>query len=167
MIRLLAEHDLQAWKDIRLESLQCNPESFLESPEEFLQKSDEQILQQLSRNHIFGYFDAKGRIQSTIGFMVDAPKRLQHKGVLWAVYTRAEQRRTGISTQLLHEVVAHARTQNVTQIHLTVWAENVAAIAYYKKHGFSIYGTEHGAICIDGRSIDDHLMVKMLVKPDA
>ena len=51
-----------------------------------------------------------------------------------------------------------ARTQ-VLQVHLAVTASNGAAVALYEHLGFIRYGTEPRALKVNGRYLDEHLMV--------
>ena len=160
MISLLTSDDLAAWKEIRLESLERCPTAFLETPEHFLAKTDEQHFARFKSNDILGFKDAQGALLGTVGFYVELEERMQHRGQLWAVYVRPPHRGKGIASALMEAVMAHAKTK-VSQVHLSVETENHSAIALYKKHGFTIYGTEPKAVCVNGKYYDDHLMVRI------
>jgi RimJ/RimL family protein N-acetyltransferase len=58
-------------------------------------------------------------------------------------------------------VLAHGR-QHVELIQLGVATDNVAARQLYVSMGFEPYGIESRALQVDGRYVDEVLMVKML-----
>ena len=59
---------------------------------------------------------------------------------------------------MVEQVLARARTR-VEQVHLAVTANNAAAVALYEHLGFVRYGTEPRALRVNGRDLDEHLMV--------
>ena len=81
-----------------------------------------------------------------------------HRGNIWGVYVQPAARGRGVSRALLTEILSHARTQ-VKQVHLSVVTDNVAALALYERLGFTTYGTEPRSLFVDGRYLDEHLMV--------
>ena len=55
-------------------------------------------------------------------------------------------------------VFERARTE-VQQVHLAATATNAAAVALYESLGFERYGTEPRALYVNGRYLDEYLMV--------
>ena len=55
----------------------------------------------------------------------------------------------------------HAR-HHVLQVHLGVAADNLPALRLYRQAGFELYGTDPRFMKVDGRYIDEHLMVRFL-----
>ena len=45
------------------------------------------------------------------------------------------------------------------QVHLSVVTENESARRLYEALGFTIYGTEPRSLFVDGRYLDEHMMV--------
>ena len=72
-------------------------------------------------------------------------------------------RGTGCALELIETAVDQARDE-VLQLHLGVGAHNKPAIRLYEKAGFSIYGTEPRSLNVNGRYVDEHLMVRFLDK---
>jgi putative acetyltransferase len=53
---------------------------------------------------------------------------------------------------------------NVTRLELTVYTDNAAAIALYRKHGFQVEGTHVAYALRDGRYVDAHCMARVKAK---
>lgn len=159
-IRQLTIDDWQAWKYLRLLALADIPEAFGSSYEEELLWSDEQFIQNLKNNIIFGAF-VQSKMVGTAAFFKMNLIKTKHKGVIWGMYIQQEYREKGFASELLKVIVAHANSQ-VAQLQLTVVTTNIAGIHLYQKFGFQIYGTEHRALKINDRFYDEYLMYKEL-----
>ena len=109
---------------------------------------------------MFGTFDGE-RQTGLVAFRQSEGLKAAHRGDLVQMYVRPEARGTGCAMALVEQVLAHA-TPLVEQVHLTVSADNAPAIRLYEKAGFTTYGTEPRALKVDGRYIDEHLMVRFL-----
>ncbi|WP_107668048.1 N-acetyltransferase [Cyanothece sp. BG0011] len=48
-----------------------------------------------------------------------------------------DYRKQGIGTQLINEVKNQAKKQNISLLTLNVWSDNMTAIEFYKRQGFS------------------------------
>jgi RimJ/RimL family protein N-acetyltransferase len=70
-------------------------------------------------------------------------------------------RGTGAALALMEAAVEHARGE-VLQVHLMVGAHNEPATRLYEKAGFTRYGTDPRALYVNGRYIDEHMMVRFL-----
>jgi ribosomal protein S18 acetylase RimI-like enzyme len=156
-IRLLTETDCLSWKTLRLEALKNVPEAFGSSYEEESLWADERFQMTLQQNYIFGAFIDTELVASSAFFTLNNIKT-KHKGVIWGVYVKPNYRKIGIAATLLQTLIQHAK-QHVIQLHLSVTAHNLAAIKFYEKFGFKIYGTEPNALKIDNVFFDEHLMV--------
>ncbi|MBN9334161.1 GNAT family N-acetyltransferase [Devosia sp.] len=162
-IRQLGVKDAAAYRAIRLEALANHPEAFVSSAEGFAQKSDTEVRQMLETLTIFGAVLPDGSIGGINAFFRNDGHKERHRGWMIQVYVRPEHRGTGMSKALVEHLVDHARDK-VIQIHLGVWAENEPAIRLYQKLGFETYGTEPRYLYVNGRYIDEHLMVRFLDK---
>ena len=156
-IRQLREQDWTLVKEIRLEALKLHPEFFGGSYEEESLRSDEDFKQHLIKNDIFGAF-IENKLVGAAGFFQFTLQKLKHRGTLFGLYVRQENRGQGVADQLIKAVINHAR-QQVLQLHCTVTIDNKAAINLYQKHGFQIYGTEPRSLKVDKNFYDEHLMV--------
>ncbi len=156
-IRLLGPDDCLAWRNLRLEALQNYPEGFGSSYEEEVEYSEEYLKSYLKRSTIFGAFSGSDLI-GCVGYFTLEQTKMRHRGVLYTMYVRSEHRGHGVANRLVEGVIAHAKSQ-VIQLHLTCVTNNSKAIRLYKKHGFSIYGTEPRALKVGDVFYDEHLMV--------
>jgi putative acetyltransferase len=72
----------------------------------------------------------------------------------------------GIGSALLAELLVLADNWlNILRLELTVFTDNAAAIALYRKFGFVIEGTHRGYALRDGKFIDVHAMARLHPSP--
>lgn len=159
-IRQLSAADAAAFRDLRLLGLQESPEAFGSSFEAEKDRTVESFADSIERGHIVGAFDDEALI-AVAGFYVMAAQKMVHRGVIWGVYVHPEARGQGAARTVLDAVIEHARAK-VLQVHLTVVTSNGSALRLYQQLGFEIYGTEPRSLQLDGRFLDEHLMVRRL-----
>jgi ribosomal protein S18 acetylase RimI-like enzyme len=162
-IRRLGIEDMEAYRAIRLESLSNHPEAFLSSAEDFAGRSDAEVQQTLRALTIFAAVLPDGSVGGIVAYLQNEGEKDRHRGWMLQVYVKPEHRGTGMARALCEHLIEHARNK-VIQIHLGVWSDNEPAIRLYKKLGFEIYGTEPRYLYVNGRYIDEHLMVRFLDK---
>jgi len=162
-VRRLGAEDLASYRDIRLEALRDHPAAFGASYESVRERPDSYYLEGLASMAVFGAFSEAGRQVGLAAFLRHQGAKLMHRGDLIQMYVRPEARGGGSSMALIEAVVEHARSL-VVQLHLGVAADNAQAIRLYERAGFHIYGTEPRSLFVDGRYIDEHLMVRFLDK---
>ena len=160
-IRRLTGSDVDAYRATRLEALTNHPESYGTSPEAFSARSDETLVTQLTQLTYFGIITDGGDLAGIAAFAIDDGERERHRGWVMQVYVKPAWRGTGAALALLEAVAAHARA-HVIQLHLMVGAHNAPAIRLYEKAGFTIYGTDPRCLYVNGRYIDEHMMVRFL-----
>ncbi|MGV8954921.1 MAG: GNAT family N-acetyltransferase [Cypionkella sp.] len=159
-IRQLSADDAIAYRAVRHEALVNHPEAYGSSAESFAALSDDDLGQTLSRMTFFGVF-AEGSLGGIVAFGQTQGEREQHRGWLYQVYVQPRLRGTGAALALIETAVEHARSR-VLQIHLGVGAHNHPAVRLDRRAGFTIYGTEPLALFVNGRYVDEHLMVRFL-----
>jgi RimJ/RimL family protein N-acetyltransferase len=159
-IRRLTPSDARAYRAVRLEALVNHPESYGSSAESFAARNDEEIGASLDQMAFFGVF-AEGGLGGIVAFGQTKGEREQHRGWLYQVYVQPRLRGTGAASALIGAAMEHAGG-HVLQVHLGVGAHNQPAIRLYQKAGFEIYGTEPRALYVNGRYVDEHLMVRFL-----
>ena len=157
-IRRLTPADVEAYRAIRLEALTNHPEAFFSSADDFAQRSIpdlEGLMEKLS------FFGAEGPAGELVGIMAyeRGEKREAHRGWLFQVYVRPHMRGTGCARALLDAIVEHASGE-VLQLHLSVESRNEPALRLYQRAGFAIYGTDPRFQFVNGRYVDEHLMVR-------
>ena len=160
-IRRLTRHDFDAYLAIRLEALRDYPESYGTSPQSFATRPLEALQAMMDRMAIFGVVTESGALAGIVAYARDDGERETHRGWLLQVYVRPEMRGSGAALAMLEAAVAHARSE-VIQLHLMVGAHNVPAIRLYEKAGFKTYGTDPRCLYVNGRYIDEHMMVRFL-----
>jgi RimJ/RimL family protein N-acetyltransferase len=162
-IRRLGLEDVAAYRAIRHEALANHPEAFVSTAEAFAQKTDAEIRQTLEALTVFGAVLPDGSLGGINAFMRHEGAKERHRGWMIQVYVRPEHRGSGMAADLVEHLVDHAR-RHVLQIHLGVWSENLPAIKLYQRLGFELYATEPRYLFVNGRFIDEHLMVRFLDK---
>ncbi|KRA47863.1 GNAT family N-acetyltransferase [Devosia sp. Root635] len=160
-IRRLTGNDVDAYRAIRLEALTDHPESYGTSPENFAIRPRDALVAMLDRMAFFGVVTDAGALAGIVAYDRDDGERETHRGWLLQVYVKPDMRGTGASLALLEAAVAHARKE-VIQLHLMVGAHNAPAIRLYEKAGFTTYGTDPRCLYVNGRYIDEHMMVRFL-----
>lgn len=103
-----------------------------------------------------------GRVIGGAGLHVAAPHvRRRHVMHLGMTVAGPWQGR-GVGGLLLAALCEHAdRWLGVLRLELTVYADNLHAIALYRKHGFEIEGTHRAYVLRDGRYVDAHAMARL------
>ena len=160
-IRRLTAEDIDAYRAIRLEALTVSPQSYGTAPESFAARSRESVAAQMEQMSFFGVVDAAGQLAGIVAYGRDEGERERHRGWLMQVYLQPRLRGTGAALAMLEAAIDHARTE-VIQVHLMVGAHNAPAIRLYQKAGFTIYGTDPRCLLVNGRYIDEHMMVRFL-----
>ena len=79
-------------------------------------------------------------------------------------YVDLEHRRRGIAKALFAATFEAARQKGYEKIFTFVRADNAAALATYRAHGFGVVGTARKHAKIDGRYIDEILIEKVFAR---
>ncbi|GGF41705.1 hypothetical protein GCM10011321_35380 [Youhaiella tibetensis] len=161
-IRRLGDADVAAYRKIRFEALSRHPEAYASSPESFAQRSDGELAALLGRMSFYGAF-AEAGLGGILAYARADGERERHRGWIYQVYVQPALRGTGCAMGLLEAALDEARGE-VLQVHLGVGAHNRPAIRLYERAGFEIYGTEPRSLNVNGRYVDEHLMVRFLDK---
>lgn len=107
---------------------------------------------------VVGAFDA-GQLVGVIATSRRLSPKFQHRAFIWGMYIFKSHRQSEVGTQLLDYVKAWAVNHNdVLLLWLQVTLSNQAAIGFYQKHGFAIYGTEPKALFAEDAYHDVHYM---------
>jgi ribosomal protein S18 acetylase RimI-like enzyme len=156
-IRQLRQADAEAYRALRLSGLAESPEAF---GSDFATESAspvEAFAKTLETLYVAGAFDGD-RLVAVTGFRQLDREKTRHRGDIWGVYVAPEARGKGIGRRLLEHVIDHARGR-VRQVHLSVTTTNAPAVALYEYLGFTRYGTEPRSLLVNGRYLDEYLMV--------
>jgi ribosomal protein S18 acetylase RimI-like enzyme len=163
-IRRLAEEDAEAFRALRLRSLQESPEAFGSSYEEAVTVSAARMAQRFlpnqnaPHNFYLGAFDP--HLVGMVGFQRESRAKTRHRGGIRSLYVAAEARGRGIGRTLLERVIAEAREQpGVEQVTLVVVSTNAVARHLYETFGFTVYGVEPRALKLGDTYYDEDLMI--------
>ncbi|MEG0923096.1 MAG: GNAT family N-acetyltransferase [Comamonas sp.] len=164
-IRWLTPDDAAAFQALRLHALQESPTAFGSSYEEEkdqpLTAVQQRLVLQADRGVLGAWAD--GALIGTLGVLRRTALKQRHHMMIWGIYVSPSQRGQGLAQRLLADALAFARQcQGVQQVHLGVNTGNASALRIYQAAGFSIYGTEPGALCVDGQLHDEHFMLLRL-----
>ena len=160
VIRPLVEADAGQYRALRLEALRDSPESFSASIADEEALSDEEMAKRAvpdAPSVTFGAF-AGEKLVGTATYIQNNREKIRHKGTMVAVYVSPDWRAARLGRKLIERIIAHAQALGV-MLQCTVTAENVAARRLYHSLGFQPYGVERDALCVDGRFLDEELLV--------
>jgi len=164
--RILTPDDGAAWRNIRLEALENDPEAFGASVEAHHKLADDEIRSRLAvdmaERFVIGVF-ADGELVGTAGFVREPGLKERHKGRVWGVYLRASHRGSGVGRRMMTLLLEHARRiDGLEQINISVAATQTAATALYRSLGCVSYGCEPRGLKVNGRYIDEeHLVLRL------
>ncbi len=166
VIRPLVEADAGQYRALRLEALRDSPASFGASIADEEALSDEEMARRAvpdAPSVTFGAF-AGEKLVGTATYIQNNREKTRHKGTMVAVYVSPDRRAARLGRALVERVIAHAGELGV-MLQCTVTAENAAARRLYHSLGFLSYGLERDALCVDGRFLDEELLVLDLRHP--
>jgi GNAT superfamily N-acetyltransferase len=79
------------------------------------------------------------------------------------MYVSPDGRGQGTGKRLMEAALRWAEQQEgIRQVHLVVSSATPVARKLYQSLGFTVWGNEPAALCINGALVDDEHMVKML-----
>jgi ribosomal protein S18 acetylase RimI-like enzyme len=163
-IRKLAAADAAAYRKLRLEALALNEDAFGASLEDTLKMPLSKTADRLSGVHAstFGAF-LNGELVGNVTLSRETGAKLLHRASVYAVYVTPAARGKGIARHLMAQLIETAvASKEIEQLYLAVSSGNAPALKLYENLGFEKYGVDVRAMKIDGRYIDEELMVKFL-----
>ena len=164
-IKRLTPEDVEAYRDIRLESLQQSPEAFGSTWEESKARPVEQMTGFLTNDtdrFILGAYIENSLI-GLASFHRHGGKKMAHKGEINQMYVAPQVRGQGIGRRLLEDIIQRAhQLDNIESIQLAVVVGNPAARKLYQNLGFETYGTEPRALKQGNQYYDEELMELVL-----
>ncbi|MFJ6210182.1 GNAT family N-acetyltransferase [Lysinibacillus sp. NPDC092081] len=162
--RLLTAADAEAYRNLRLEGLQNNPEAFGSSFEEAKDYPIEHFADRLESqgSYTLGVFDHE-ELVGVATLVQESKLKLKHKASIFAVYVSSDKRGLGIGKRLMVDAINKARElKGVEQLTLTVVSTNASAKRLYSSLGFEVFGTEKKAMKIGQEYFDEDYMVLFL-----
>jgi len=105
--------------------------------------------------------EVAGEVVGNAGLHAAGRARRRHAGSV-GMSVRDDWHRRGIGTALMNAIVDIADNWlNYQRLELTVYTDNAAAIALYRKFGFEIEGTHRRYAFRDGEYVDAHAMARL------
>ncbi|MGV8804622.1 MAG: N-acetyltransferase family protein [Polaromonas sp.] len=152
-IRRLEPADAADYQRFRLRSLREHPEAFTSAYEEVLLQplSTPERRLALPDEKVWGAFEG-GVLAGMIGLNHETRRHNRHKATLVGMYVASEFAGHGLGQALMQTVLQEARDGLVELIVLTVTEGNQAALALYRRAGFSAFGIEPDAVRVRGVS---------------
>ncbi|MDR6385983.1 RimJ/RimL family protein N-acetyltransferase [Paraburkholderia caribensis] len=158
------ENDAAAFAKLRLKAIDDSPSAIWPTLDEERARPLDIVAAQIRptpEQIVFGVFDQHMLI-GIAGLKQEPYAQLRHKGMLWGVFVHPLYRNVGVARELLGAALTHARNMQLRQVHLRVNTENHRARQLYVTSGFTGYGTERRAMCVNGRCFDEENMVLYL-----
>ena len=161
IVRKLIKDDAEDYRQIRLEALYKNPDSFCTTYHEEAIKTIEQFRDRIlvdNNNFILGCFEDKELI-GIVAFNQESRIKLRHKAYISSMYVQQEYRGKGIGKLLLNELIERAKAINEVEILLLdIVKNNFLAKQLYLSLGFQIYGIEKIAYKFNNQYFDLEFM---------
>lgn len=105
----------------------------------------------VKEHRIVGYLMVqRGKIESTA-----------HCGTI-AIGVHSDVRGEGVGTDLFESMHEWARSEKLHRLEMMVLTNNVKGIFLFRKMGYTIESTKQDAMLIDGRYIDEYVMVRFI-----
>lgn len=161
MIRRLGASDLEAFKHLRLMSLEIEPENYASTHAEWAAMPDEEWCQYLTGEPVFAGFDGDKPV-ALAGVIHQVRERMAHRASVAMVFVVPERRGSGLAGEIMDHVIAYARECGLLQLELAVHAGNARAVRFYERLGFERYGLLPRGYREAGCDVDDLFMVLKL-----
>ncbi len=137
-IRVLGRHDVALFRETRLQGLATDPRSFGSSYEREVAFDDAIWAARIDRfagrpGVVLADESPTGVASGVAGIGLSENPDV---AVLWGMWVRPEDRRSGVAGELVLSALAWARDRAVDTVTLTVYSHNTGAIELYRSLGF-------------------------------
>lgn len=157
--RNLDESDVNAFRDIRLESLKKYPENFTSSYEHEKGQPESFFLDMVHNCIFMGCFN-EGDLLGICGFKpYDDRPTTAHKGIVTGFYIRKKYRGRGFAKKLMKALLEQV-DESYEQALIRVTTDNYKVHKMYRSLGFKDIGVEKRSFKVNGKYKDEAFMVK-------
>ncbi len=160
-VRILNSSDAEAYRKVRLNALQGNPEAFSSSYEEEIEFPLERTASRLddSSSFTFGAFK-DNTLVGVVSLVLETRQKIKHRANIFAMYVTPDYRKLGVGKKLMVAAIDEAKKlDEIEQIYLTVNGSNEPAKRLYLSLGFKTYGVDKRALRLADQYFDEELMV--------
>lgn len=163
MIRKLLQSDWEAYKVLRIRSLQSDPDVFFSTEAELSSWPDGNFKSEIysQPDSHFGYLGKfiDNQLGGYISLSGQYFAKQRHIADVFNLYVDPAYRGKGIARELVTALIQHAKDAGrIEKLFLSVMSQNTPAITLYTSLGFSIYGTKRHAIKSGDQYFDETLM---------
>ena len=107
-----------------------------------------------------------GHVVGSSGLHPAAPAVRRRHALMLGISVAAEAQRRGVGSAMMTAMCDYAdRWAGALRLELTVYADNLPAIALYRKFGFEVEGTHRAYALRDGRYVDALCMARLHPNP--
>ena len=106
--------------------------------------------------------ELNGEVVGTAGLHPASPALRRRHALMLGISVAPQAQRRGVGSALMAAMCDYAdRWAGALRIELTVYADNQAAIALYRKFGFEVEGTHRAYVLRDGAYVDTLAMARL------
>ena len=160
-IKTLTKNDAEDYRQIRIEALYNNPDSFGTMYQEEAAETIEYFRNKIpidSNNFILGCYN-DNKIIGIVVFHQESRIKTKHKAYIRSMYVKEEYRRQGIGELLLNELIEKAKAiDGIEILLLDIVTNNIPAKRLYLSFGFKTYGVEKMAYKFNNQYFDMEYM---------
>lgn len=125
-------------------------------------KDMEDIIRQSTlSNSLFLLLETEGKLAGFLSASRGKTKRIQHSAYL-VIGILKDYRGQGYGKELFFAMEEWAKESQITRLELTVMTHNQQALHLYERMGFQIEGRKERSLIVDGNSVDEYCMAKLL-----
>lgn len=107
-----------------------------------------------------------GEVLGTVGLHPAHPALRRRHAMVLGLSVLPQARRQGVGAALMQAICDYADGWvQVLRLELTVFVDNAAAIALYRRFGFAVEGTHRAYAMRDGVYVDVHAMARLHPRP--
>ncbi|HUP08155.1 MAG TPA: GNAT family N-acetyltransferase [Caldimonas sp.] len=126
----------------------------------------DRILEMSGKHDLLLVAERGGEVVGTAGLHAVSSAQRRRHALLVGISVAPASQRKGVGSALMAAMCDYAdRWVGALRLELSVYTDNVAAIALYRKFGFVIEGTMRGYALRDGRYVDAHAMARIHPAP--
>lgn len=149
--------DLEIFKTLRLEALKTHPEAYASGYDDWVTLDQSGWYARMDDVFIQVAFNDENPVGMMAVYFTPRA-RVAHRGTMVMVYLKKAARGSGAAKAMLDACIEDAREAGLTQLELSVSAENERAHAFYLKEGFAEIGRVPNGYNHDNVLTDDILM---------